>query len=178
MTKAKRRIVFVTVGTTLFDSLVESITSPSALEHMASNGFTDLIIQHGKGKAPCIAENFSLRIDCFDFKPSLRENMLEADLIVSHAGAGTVMEALAMDEHRQGKLAVVINSRLMDNHQVELAQAMGNRNHLYVIEEPELLQKKETWDNLVSFTPVRKDPGDASDFPRVLDTYFGFTKQD
>ena len=33
---------------------------------------------------------------CLQYKPSLQEDMAAADLIVSHAGAGSVMESLRM----------------------------------------------------------------------------------
>jgi beta-1,4-N-acetylglucosaminyltransferase len=175
MTKDKRRTIFVTVGTTLFESLIEAIVSPRALAIVASKGFTHVILQHGKGKAPRLPDNCPVHVEYYDFKPSLREDMLAADLIVSHAGAGTVMEVLGLDK-KESILAVVINSRLMDNHQLELAKAMGDRRHLFVIQEPELLQKEETWDELVAFVPLPKEPGDAQDFARVLDSYFGCHK--
>ncbi|GKY92725.1 hypothetical protein MPSEU_000242500 [Mayamaea pseudoterrestris] len=178
MTNDNRRTIFATVGTTLFDGLVDAIVSPQALENMASKGFTHLIVQYGKGQAPIIPHSCPIHVEHYDYKPSLRQDMLAADLIVSHAGAGTVMEALELDDEKtsQRKLAVVINSRLMDNHQLELAKAMGDRGHLFVIQEPELLRTENIWDELESFVPTKKEPGVADDFARVLDDYFGFQK--
>jgi beta-1,4-N-acetylglucosaminyltransferase len=177
MSSSKERCIFVTVGTTLFDSLIESVVSEQTLVCMASHGYTRLIIQYGKGQPPLLhAIKTKIKLECFDFKPSLQEDMLRADLIVSHAGAGTVMETLKLESQTKPTVAVVINSRLMDNHQTELAEAMGERGHLYVIPDPALLQKEETWSNLETFVAVPKEPGDPSDFPRVLNSFFGFYK--
>jgi UDP-N-acetylglucosamine transferase subunit ALG13 len=46
--------------------------------------------------------------------------MRGADLVISHAGAGSVLEAL----HAHKSLLVVVNDSLMDNHQTELAHKM------------------------------------------------------
>lgn len=49
-----------------------------------------------------------------------------ADLIVSHAGAGSCLEAL----ENKRKLLVIINETLMDNHQEELARALKEKHYL------------------------------------------------
>lgn len=41
--------VFVTVGTTLFDSLVKEASSPQCREVLVDLGYTSLVIQRGKG---------------------------------------------------------------------------------------------------------------------------------
>jgi len=50
-----------------------------------------------------------------------------AAFVVSHAGAGSIFEALRA--HRP--LVVVVNEALADNHQTELADAMEGRMHCY-----------------------------------------------
>eukprot|EP00968_Pinguiococcus_pyrenoidosus_P013090 scaffold1175_cov248-Pinguiococcus_pyrenoidosus.AAC.9 len=52
--------------------------------------------------------------------------MERAELIVSHAGAGSIVEALRLRK----KLVVVVNTALMDNHQLELAEALADRDHV------------------------------------------------
>ncbi|XP_077466473.1 UDP-N-acetylglucosamine transferase subunit ALG13 isoform X2 [Stigmatopora argus] len=52
--------------------------------------------------------------------------MQEADLIVSHAGAGSCLEALGAGKD----LLVVVNDKLMDNHQLELARQLHKDSHL------------------------------------------------
>ena len=53
--------------------------------------------------------------------------MRAASLVVSHAGAGSVFEAL----DARAPLLVVVNESLMGNHQgVELAEELRRRGHL------------------------------------------------
>ena len=47
-------------------------------------------------------------------------------MVVSHAGAGSIFESV----RARRRLLVVVNPELMDNHQVELAEAMAERGHL------------------------------------------------
>ena len=169
--------VFVTVGTTQFDKLVTAVTSKIALEWMVSCGYKKLKIQYGTGQSPSIdAGGLPISIEAYDFLPSLEKDMQEADLIVSHAGAGTVMEALRL----QKKLIVVINTLLMNNHQSELAVAMSKRGHLLMVEKPEDLDDGKVWASFEDFSQVIHEGGDENDFPRLLDLHLGFqgTKAD
>uniref|UniRef100_A0A7S0EDY8 UDP-N-acetylglucosamine transferase subunit ALG13 n=1 Tax=Hanusia phi TaxID=3032 RepID=A0A7S0EDY8_9CRYP len=113
---------FVTVGTTKFDELVEAFDSEILQEKLFSQGFEQIVIQKGRSRATPVARG-GLKVEVYEYKPSLREDMDAADLIVSHAGAGSVMESLRMGK----KLVVVANQALMDNHQMELADAMAAR---------------------------------------------------
>lgn len=173
----RKRTIFVTVGTTLFQALIDVVTSESALQWMVSNGYTHLIVQYGKGTIPVAYNNYDIppiSIEYYDFKSSLQNDMKNADLIISHAGAGTVMECLSLKK----KLVVVINTLLMDNHQLELANAMGIRGHLFVVDNPKLLNDNmKTWDTLEAFQPVPKEPGDTHDFTRLLN-HFCFGSND
>ena len=166
--------IFVTVGTTRFDKLVAAATSDIALEWMEQQGFSTLTIQYGRGVKPDVppmSVRPSLKIQSYDFRPSLKADMEDADLILSHAGAGTVMEVLRMNK----KLVVVINTQLMDNHQTELAGAMADRGHLCVVESPEKLDERQTWNGFEDFSPVPHQGGDPYDMPRLLDSFLGFT---
>jgi beta-1,4-N-acetylglucosaminyltransferase len=168
------KIIFVTVGTTLFESLIRSTTTDLALEWMCENGYTHLIVQYGKGTKPSIPAKYDTRIsvELYSFKPSLQSDMIAADTIISHAGAGTVMEALRMKKER---LIVVINTILMDNHQTELADAMGIRRHLFVIHSPEELQNNiNKWNEIENFQAKLYSGGDENDFPRILNNFFDF----
>lgn len=60
-----------------------------------------------------------------DYLPNLAAEIATASLVISHAGAGSIFESLLY----RVPLIVVPNPILMDNHQVELAKLMEDRNH-------------------------------------------------
>lgn len=173
---SKDRTIFVTVGTTMFEELVGAATNDAALQWMVKHGYTKLVVQYGKGRRPHILRmptsttgNLRLDIELYDYKASLDEDMKAADLILSHAGAGTVMECLRLEK----RFVVVINTRLMHNHQTELADAMGRRKHLWVVSDPIQLQDVKVWDDFEAFRPVPKMKGDDRDFPQLLNSFLG-----
>jgi beta-1,4-N-acetylglucosaminyltransferase len=173
---SQRKTVFVTVGTTLFEDLVDAMCCAETLPHLENAGFTDLVVQHGKGLPPQNCSGTSLHCRYYDFQPSLSDDMAKADLIVSHAGAGTIMEAIQI--HQNKKLCVVINESLMDNHQIELAHAMESRGHLVVVERARDLLLATTWhDRILPFQPKPYQHGDERDFANTLDRFLGFEKK-
>jgi beta-1,4-N-acetylglucosaminyltransferase len=164
-----KRSIFVTVGTTRFDALITCVTRPEALIWMKENGYTDLVIQYGKGNEPVIPTSSPVSIQQYSFLASLDQDMKAAELIISHAGAGTVMEALRLKK----RLVVVINSLLMDNHQTELASAMAKRGHLSVVNEPMDLNQIDTWNDFDSFIPIPHEGGNTDDFSVLLNMHMG-----
>jgi beta-1,4-N-acetylglucosaminyltransferase len=90
------RTIFVTVGTTEFKELFESIDKSSFVDAIAQLGCRRLNIQVGRGDFPVrIPVECQLRgidYDCFQFKPNLNTDMIGADLIISHCGAGSILE--------------------------------------------------------------------------------------
>jgi beta-1,4-N-acetylglucosaminyltransferase len=173
MTKNKKeKNVFVTVGTTQFDKLVNAATSDMALQWMRDQGYTSLTVQYGKGAMPAITSlSSSLDVEMYNFRSSLEDDMKKADLILSHAGAGTVMEGLRMNK----SMVVVINTDLMNNHQTELADAMAKRGHLCMVSEPDEMKLSKTWKKFESFVPVPHQEGDDFAFPWLLDSFLGFS---
>ncbi len=84
--------VFVTVGTTQFDELISSVQTPKCLSELSRQNFTRMVLQFGNGDEPTIPDDtYGIAILSFRFKPSLKEDMASADLIISHAGAGSIM---------------------------------------------------------------------------------------
>ena len=120
------RQVFVTVGTTEFDALIEAVDSDAAHAALAALGYTRVLFQVGRGSArprgPAGSRSSRLPTACFDFAPSLDEHVGASALVISHAGAGSIMDAL----ERKKPLVVVVNDGLMDNHQTELADVRSS----------------------------------------------------
>jgi beta-1,4-N-acetylglucosaminyltransferase len=82
--------VFVTVGSTSFDSLVLSVLSQPFLRILHAKGHTKLVVQCGNCKlqigAPAGFREEGVEIEIWRFKDSLEAEYGLADLVISHAG--------------------------------------------------------------------------------------------
>uniref|UniRef100_A0A6B2GAP3 UDP-N-acetylglucosamine transferase subunit ALG13 n=1 Tax=Myxobolus squamalis TaxID=59785 RepID=A0A6B2GAP3_MYXSQ len=121
-------LVFVTVGTTSFPELVTAVSSKSFCLALKKTGIKKINIQYGNGQPPdsLYFDANNIEMSCFDFKNSLNKQFEECDVVISHAGAGSVLEGLKHDK----KLLVVINEALMNNHQTELAHKLESEEYL------------------------------------------------
>ncbi|KAI8998576.1 glycosyl transferase [Trametes punicea] len=177
-----RMHVFVTVGSTRFDALVHRALSPAVLDVLRAKGYRSLDIQCGNSDFNVSAfeqrahdhwhcTHDGLEIDVWRFKPSLQEDYERADLIVSHAGSGTIIDVL-----RLGKpLIVVPNPTLLDNHQEELSDALAGLGHLRsstIADLPQAIEKLDPT-QLVPFPRF-----DGSRFRELLDEEMGYVDHD
>ena len=164
--KETSKTVFVTVGSTKFENLINRVLDTEILKLLKAHSYTRIVLQVGNGRhidddlfkfneanlnfksgveevATFSKEN--VEIVAYRYKKSIRDDILNADLIISHAGAGSVMESLEANK----KLIVVINEMLMDNHQLELAVKMNDEGYsLYTTceglkDKIELINSKE-----------------------------------
>lgn len=71
-------------------------------------------------------------MEAYAFKPNLTADMTQAELIIAHCGAGTILEILRL----QKKAVCVVNSNLLDNHQIELADEMRTRSLMTIAYSP------------------------------------------
>ena len=154
--------VFVTVGTTLFDALIRAVDSAKCVSALALKGYTSLVLQIGKGSYKPYIDNGIMPTTCFEFSPSLGEYISRASLVISHAGSGSIFEALRAKK----TLVVVVNDLLMDNHQKELANELSSRKYCVATTPEELLHTIEHLDNdeLVEYVP-----GDPANIARGID---------
>jgi beta-1,4-N-acetylglucosaminyltransferase len=111
--------LLVTVGTTRFDALIDSVSK--RLNDLTSLGIHRIFIQHGH--SPWVP---TPNVESTAFIASLDPWIQQSTLILSHAGSGSILEAL--DAHKQ--LVVVPNPLLLDNHQLELATRLEQDQHL------------------------------------------------
>ena len=105
-------MILVTIGTTTFDSLIMEIdqTFPKS---------TDILLQIADGEYK--PANFPF----ITFIENIDEYYFKADLIICHAGAGTVYKLLELGK----KIIVVPNMTRSDPHQRELADFVKNNNY-------------------------------------------------
>ncbi|XP_003743298.1 UDP-N-acetylglucosamine transferase subunit ALG13 homolog [Galendromus occidentalis] len=165
MAKAGLRTVFVTVGTTQFDDLVTEVTKLETVQLLSGCGYSKIVVQFGSGTIPKIKHR---AVSFFDFKSSLENDMRAADLIISHAGAGSILEAV---RHRKSKLIVVVNEKLLDNHQLELARAMDSNGYAACTTVEKLAETIQRVQDEV-FVPFPEQ--DKSKFPEVLNNILGW----
>ncbi|CAM4746039.1 unnamed protein product [Rotaria magnacalcarata] len=85
-----------------------------------------LILQIGNSQKPLI-DNISIPIEYYQYKDSIENDIQQADIVISHAGAGTILQAL--EAHKP--LLVVVNEKLMNNHQLEIANEMEQHGYLF-----------------------------------------------
>uniref|UniRef100_A0A3P8SKJ5 UDP-N-acetylglucosamine transferase subunit ALG13 n=1 Tax=Amphiprion percula TaxID=161767 RepID=A0A3P8SKJ5_AMPPE len=159
--------VFVTVGTTSFDELIETITSAEAAQALKARGYDCLVVQVGRGALLPDADSCPhIRLEAFRYKNSLAEDIKQADLIISHAGAGSCLEALGAGK----PLLVVVNDKLMNNHQLELAKQLHIDSHLLYCTCSTLTETLRTMD-LSVLRPFLS--GQPQNFANFLDKALG-----
>jgi beta-1,4-N-acetylglucosaminyltransferase len=121
---------FVSVGNAIqpFNRLTEGVLK------IAFKLPQPVFVQHGNTPFPqdvgCITKPF---IEMGEFS----QCVAQADLLILHAGAGSVIHAV-----RAGKVPVVMPRRAkygehVDDHQVEFARALAGAGKVIMVEEPE-----------------------------------------
>jgi beta-1,4-N-acetylglucosaminyltransferase len=138
-TRKEKKAAFVTVGTTKFEQLIRAIDSPLVLSALLDAGYTHLTLQighgeyvpkrilpEGKTKGQRQLNKRVIHVEYFRLAPSLAPYMLSSSLIISHAGAGSLFEALGAGR----RIIAVPNSLLMVNHQEELAAHLAQKGFL------------------------------------------------
>ncbi|XP_078340519.1 UDP-N-acetylglucosamine transferase subunit ALG13-like [Crassostrea virginica] len=163
--KRGQKSVFVTVGTTQFEKLTDHICSSAVLSTLLNLGYSKVVVQRGHGKDPLIDKVSGIDVEVYTLKPSISEDIEQASLVISHAGAGSCLETLAAKK----PLLVVINDDLMDNHQVELAYQLKKDEHLFFCTVSTLVDTLTS----VDFSTLKPyPPGQPQKFGQFLDDLF------
>ncbi|EWH08492.1 glycosyltransferase domain-containing protein [Catenovulum agarivorans DS-2] len=103
--------VFVTTGTTEFEQLIESV--------MDLTGRHEIIVQTPKNHEPTVNCQF------IDFVENIYDYYQWADVIVTHAGAGSVYKLLEL----RRQVLVVPNLSRKDKHQSQIADYVRENNY-------------------------------------------------
>ncbi|XP_031619393.1 UDP-N-acetylglucosamine transferase subunit ALG13 homolog [Contarinia nasturtii] len=169
--------VFVTVGTTQFDDLIDVILTDDVLTLLQRIQCKLLKIQYGAGKQidsttiDRIERKFSIKIQCYDFKANILADITSSDLVISHAGAGSCIEVLTS----KIPLIVVVNDQLMHNHQTELAQQLFNDSHLLYCSPSTLTETLDDIGRKVSsLKPYEAGHNNMTKFVNHLSSLMGF----
>ncbi|KAJ3336573.1 N-acetylglucosaminyldiphosphodolichol N-acetylglucosaminyltransferase catalytic subunit alg13 [Gonapodya sp. JEL0774] len=184
--------IFVTVGTTRFDDLAQSLlaspdslSSPPVIALLAKRGVKAIRFQYGNSTLPHLSslnraqrgsKDDSMTVsglisgilfEAYQFKPTTQEDVNWAGMIISHAGSGSMLDAL----QNAKPLVVVVNNTLADNHQRELALAVAKEGQCIATEPSRLL------DTLSTFDPTSLEPFGASSpsiFASIVDDLMGY----
>nr|CAG4645966.1 EOG090X0KOU [Lynceus sp. MCZ IZ 141354] len=155
--------VFVTVGTTSFDQLIQTVTKDKCIEVLRKKGFSEMVLQIGRGCEPSFSSHANMKLSWFRLKDCIKEEFQQADLVISHAGAGSCLEALSENK----PLLIVTNDTLMGNHQTELADKLHTEECAYQSTVINLIQVLDT----AHFESLKKFPsGQPSLFANYLDS--------
>lgn len=133
----------VTVGSTQFNSLIEAMDSEVIFRALAKRGITRLLVQKGTSSYQMrLSSAHGVTVEVFAYRPRLHEVLRDAALIISHAGAGTILEAL---EYKR-PLIVVPNRALMSDHQLELAEALSAERYLFCVQLGDICSQLQSLD--------------------------------
>jgi len=150
-----------TVGSTKFDELIRAVDSRDFLSTLQGLGIKRLKVQRGAGQyqpenlgSPSQPALPGLEVEVLEYSPDLPTDLRRAALVISHAGAGTILDCLLAGR----RLVVVPNETLMANHQVQLGEALQEQGLLFCFRAHELLPSLKQAD----FSKVRSFPQQSS----------------
>lgn len=169
--------IFITVGTTDFDDLLRAIDNSQFIDVISSVGCRNLTVQMGRGsytplylEEECSRRGISYYL--FRFQPTLDDHMKAADLIISHCGAGSILEALSLEK----LLIAVVNTSLQGNHQEELSDALAAQHYCLSSDPSRIVASLESLLHSPSDSLKVFPPADLDLFPRAVNELFGFSE--
>nr|OQO23730.1 hypothetical protein B0A51_09037 [Rachicladosporium sp. CCFEE 5018] len=144
MSTSRQKIAFLTTGATAtFPALIEAAVSPSFLEALAAQQYTELAVQHGAdgqqlydrlvSKAESSGSGVKVTGFALDktglgrhMRRAQSSNNAEEGVVIAHAGSGTILDAM-----RTGVPTIVVpNPSLLEDHQQELADELEAREYV------------------------------------------------
>jgi beta-1,4-N-acetylglucosaminyltransferase len=132
--------ILITVGTTPFDNLIKAAEQQLSQAHQLTS-------QISEGEYKPLGHTY------FQFTDDIESHYNDADLIISHGGAGTIYRVLELGK----KLIIVPNLDRVDHHQLDICDFMRKNGHalacLKLDELGETVEKVQSFD----FVPYKAD---------------------
>lgn len=150
-------LLILTGATVTFKDLISEVTLAQFVLDLKKIGIKNLFIQYGN-EPPRKSQEFfeasitesglkfsslnaiynlfdsDFSIEAFPFSSSIADFIDKADIVVSHAGTGSIIDVLKQDK----PLIVVVNETLMDNHQTDVANEFLQLGHCIVSKTKDL----------------------------------------
>ncbi|KAK4702614.1 hypothetical protein P7C70_g3604, partial [Phenoliferia sp. Uapishka_3] len=175
--------VILSVGSTSFPSLVNNFISQPSLDALAQLNPTTVTIQLGTQQLPSTLPKTPFKLIMKFFMPDLEQQIANANLVITHAGAGSILSFIRSNSETtptKRTLIIVPNDTLMDSHQADLADEMHNKGWAVVCRGPEDLA--ETLERLSKTWNDEEARDGKADYPvfdkdrltRILDDTLGF----
>ncbi|WVQ76546.1 hypothetical protein IAR50_006216 [Cryptococcus sp. DSM 104548] len=187
--------ILVTVGSTLFPSLTNPLLSPTFLTSLSALGVKRIVIQYGAAELPsdfvhalqqsqdssqgraldaqgsAIGKIDSVEVEVMRYTDDFEGLVNSVEAVISHAGSGSILTTLRSRPSKP--LMIVPNEGLMDNHQAELAEALGRDGFCMVASVSELQEQiplfLQKTDAFKTFPEKNGEP-----FSKVVDEVMGF----
>ena len=125
--------ILVTVGTSVFDGLIK------AVDEQFTSANLSITLQIAQGQYQPVNHSFFRRSESFE------RDLNNADIVISHAGAGTIFKLMEMNK----PFIAVPNLERLDPHQLDLAQFVEENQYGLVCRE--LSKLKTVFDSLPLF---------------------------
>jgi len=139
--------ILVTVGTTRFDTLIRFI------DQTLEGSLIEFTFQISDGNYKPV--NFPY----FSFSDDIETYYRESDLVICHAGAGTIFKLLEIRK----KVIIVPNTERIDNHQLDIANFMERNGYAITIRDFKLLPIAIEGISKITLKPFEKHDFDKAE---------------
>ena len=139
--------IFITVGTTPFDELIQACDEKLDPQKYAV-----------KAQISDTAKYIPKSFESFAYDPDIQVHYEWADVIISHAGAGTFYQLMEMGK----KVIFVPNQTLKDSHQNDICTYALKHNYAFVLNDVTALEMFLAKIQDHHFIPYEKDTDEIS----------------
>jgi len=136
--------VFVTVGTTKFDAMIKSL---DRLFNQKPYSHYEVLFQIADGEYIPKSNNYVAMLS------NIEEVYQEHDLVITHAGAGSIFRLLELRK----KIIIIPNVDRIDTHQTDIAKYMGDHQHALICNDLLALSKQISLSSTFKYVPYLKE---------------------